>query len=156
MEWKTPPTRAPCPTSLLYSATARCVCCTVTWTPRCLTKSRVAEGTWRGHRSISSAGDRLQHYCRELSCSKTVFTLTATDRCINECTIAVHIHENNQGLCLMEFTLYRGNWRVEGGLIDVRSLSFKLNLSFKLIKTYYIVFIILYIYWLFYVHYICI
>lgn len=55
VEWKTPPTRAPWPTSLLYSATAFCVCCTVTPTPCCLTKSRVVEGTWRRHRPTSSS-----------------------------------------------------------------------------------------------------
>lgn len=46
VEWKTPPTLAPLPASLLYSATAFSVCSTVTSTPVCLTNSRVAEGTW--------------------------------------------------------------------------------------------------------------
>lgn len=55
VEWKTPPTLAPLPASLLYSATAFSVCSTVTSTPVCFTNSSVAEGTWwnTGGHSIS-------------------------------------------------------------------------------------------------------
>lgn len=45
VEWKMPPTLAPWPTRLLYSAMAFSVCRTISSTPLCLTKSTVEDGT---------------------------------------------------------------------------------------------------------------
>lgn len=63
VEWKTPPTLAPLPASLLYSATAFSVCSTVTSTPVCFTNSSVVEGTWwnKGGHSISPSEPGRRH-----------------------------------------------------------------------------------------------
>lgn len=84
VEWKTPPTRAPCPTSLLYSATAFCVCCTMTSTPCCLTKSRVAEGTWRRRRELCFTEDQHRAaLCSGCCHASNTFCVVKNTRCVH-------------------------------------------------------------------------
>lgn len=93
VEWKTPPTLAPLPASLLYSATAFSVCRTLTSTPFCFTKSRVEEGTWERRRQ------HKQTYCTSpQKVFQTHFSSSLTEKMCSYFNQCSYLHRKCNGL----------------------------------------------------------
>lgn len=77
VEWKTPPTLAPCTAILLYSATAFSVWKTRTSTPFCFTKSSVEEGTWEEPKPWGWRRSKVLRFitCSGLTCRASLMPL---------------------------------------------------------------------------------